>query len=218
MRRLRYISNSRFFEAVYLPHDFLTYIFYDEIQVRIKRYSFIKAVCKMNVNKSLDNTRFIAAVIDSTKARFFTLELEQLPNYDFGPNLKEYDALNNPVKEFTAQQLWANIKTGRNRGAGNQAHSYNDHRQNHIIEFERRFAQNISNQIVSLIRVYKAKHLILVAEPQILGLMRESLRPMLPQNLELRELAKDLGKLKKKEIHEYLANKNLLPARKKLSQ
>ncbi len=172
----------------------------------------------MNINKLLENTRSIVAIIDSTKARFFTLDLEQLPDEEFGPNLIERKALSNPAKEIAGQELWANIKTGRNRGAANQAHSYDDHRQNHIIEFERRFAQNISDQIISLIRVYKSKHLILVAEPQVLGYVRESLIPMLPQNLELRELAKDLCKLKIKEIHEYLANKKLLPARNKLSQ
>ena len=77
---------------------------------------------------------------------------------------------------------------------------------------------NAKLYLIQLIRVYKAKHLILVAEPQVLGYVRESLIPMLPQNLELRELAKDLCKLKIKEIHEYLANKKLLPARNKLSQ
>ncbi len=172
----------------------------------------------MNVNKSLGNKTIIVAVIDGTKARFLTLELEELPDDDFGPNLIEREALSNPAKKLAGQELWANIKTGRNRGAGNQAHSYDDHRQNHIVEFERRFAQNISDRIVSLIGVYQTRHLLLIAEPQILGLIREALMPILPKKLELTELAKDLCQFKAKELHEYLADKKLLPARKNSSR
>ena len=172
----------------------------------------------MNVNTSLENTRFLVAVIDSTKARFLTLEAEQLPDDDFGPNLIERKALCNPANELLGEELWSNTKTGRNRGAGAQAHCYDDHRENHMIEFERRFAQNISNQIFSLIEVYKSGHLLLIAEHRILGLMREILRPILPKNLKLVELAKDLCQVKPKELHEYLANKKLLPARRSVSQ
>lgn len=170
----------------------------------------------MKVNKSLDKKTIIVAVIDGTKARFLTLELEQLPDDDFGPSLMEKKVVYNPNNQLSGQELWANTKTGRNRGAAAQAHSYDDHRQNHIIEFERRFAQSISHQIASFIQICKARHLVLVAEPQILGFMREALMPILPKNIELSELAKDLGKLRTKEIHQYLANRKLLPARTKL--
>lgn len=172
----------------------------------------------MNVNKSLENTKFLVAVIDSTKARFLTLDIEQLPDDNFGPNLIEREALCNPTKELTGQELWANTKTGRNRSAGARAHCYDDHRENHMVEFERRFAQNISNKIFSLIRVYKAGHLVLIAEHRILGLMREILIPILPKNLKLVELAKDLCQVKPKELHEYLAHKKILPERKRMSE
>jgi protein required for attachment to host cells len=172
----------------------------------------------MNVNKSLDKKTIVVAVIDGTKARFLTLELEQLPDDDFGPNLMEKKVLYNPNNELSGQELWANTKTGRNRGgAAAQAHSYDDHRQNHIMEFERRFAQTISHQIISFIQICQARYLVLVAEPQILGFMREALMPILPKNIELSELAKDLCKFKAKELHEYLADKELLPARKNFS-
>ncbi len=167
----------------------------------------------MNINRSLENTRFIIAVIDSTKARFLTLDTEQLPDDNFGPNLIEREDLYNPANELPGQELWANTKTGRNRSAGARAHSYDDHREKHMVEFERRFAQNISNKIVSLIRVYKSGNLLLIAEHRILGLMREILIPILPKNLKLIDLAKDLCQVKPKELHEYLAGKKLLPAR-----
>lgn len=161
--------------------------------------------------------KFIVAVMNGTKARFLTLEPTQFPDYESGPNLIEHEGLSSSAKEQQGQDLWSSAKTGRNRGAGGQSHSYDDHRQNHIIEFERRFAQTIANKIVNLSQVHQVQQLLLIAEPQILGLMREALIPVLPKNLKLSELAKALCHLKPNELHEYLANKGLLPAHKKAS-
>ena len=68
----------------HLPHKFLKFFLYYQDKAEIKQYRFMEAVCKMNVNKSLDKRTIIVAVIDGTKARFLTLELEQLPDDDFG--------------------------------------------------------------------------------------------------------------------------------------
>ena len=47
-----------------------------------------------------------------------------------------------------------------------------------MIEFERRFAQKIATNIAHLTQVYQAQRVLLIAEPQILGLMREALIPV----------------------------------------
>ena len=171
--------------------------------------------------------QFFVAVIDGTRARFFTLEQPTLPEYESGPNLIEQECLANTVKELHGKELWANTKTGRNRGSGNKGHGYDDHRNNHLGELERSFAKEISTKIVSFTENYgsnqvSSNQVILVAEPQILGLLRESLNilagrrldGMGSKNLHIQELAKDLSKLKPLEIHEYLADKNMIPARK----
>ena len=160
----------------------------------------------------------IVAVLDGTKARFFILETAEFPEYESGPNLIEHEGLLNSEKERQGQDLWANTKTGCNRGSAGQAHGYDDHRQNHMIEFERRFAQKIATNIAHLARVHQAQRVLLIAEPQILGLMRETLIPVLPKTLELSELAKDLCQLKPSELQGYLANKKLLPACKRASK
>ncbi len=156
----------------------------------------------------------VVAVIDGTRARFFTLEPAESPEYQSGPNLIERDCLANTAKELQGKELWANTKTGRNRGAGSQAHGYDDHRQNHIDEFERNFAKEIVGKVIDLTDSYHAQQVVLVAEPQILGFVREVLMPQLPKSLKLQELAKDLCKLKPLELHEYLADKELIPKRK----
>ena len=161
--------------------------------------------------------QWIIAVLDGSRARFFTLEQAELPEYESGPNLIEKKDLCNPAQEVPGKELWANVKTGRNQGSATQAHGYDDHRQNHVGEFGRRFAQMIAAEAINLTQVYRSQKLLLVAEPQILGFVREALAPLLPKNLEIQELAKDLCKLKPLELHQHLANKNLLPARKKVS-
>ncbi len=155
----------------------------------------------------------VVAVMDGTKARFFTLKEAEFPEYESSPNLVEHECLTNMAKEMTGRELWANTK-GRNRGSRNQVHGYDDHRQNHISEYERHFAKDISHKISDLLREWESHLILLVAEPQMLGFVRESLMPHLPKNIKLEELAKDLCKLKPLELHEYLAHKHLVPPRK----
>ena len=155
----------------------------------------------------------VVAVMDGTKARFFTLKEAEFPEYESSPNLVEHECLTNMAKEMTGRELWANTK-GRNRGSRNQVHGYDDHRQNHISEYERHFAKDISHKISDLLSEWESHLILLVAEPQMLGFVRESLMPHLPKNIKLEELAKDLCKLKPLELHEYLAHKHLVPPRK----
>lgn len=156
----------------------------------------------------------LLAVADGTKARFLTLNLAGFPEYESNPQWIEHECLLNSAKELQGQDLWASAKTGRNRGAGGQAHSYDDRRQNHMIEFERRFAQTIATQLVQFIESHPVEQLFLIAEPQFLGLMRNALMPVLPKNLKMNELAKNLCHLKPHELYEYLVSKQLLPAQK----
>ena len=160
--------------------------------------------------------KFAVAVINGTQARFFTLDSTVSSEYESGPNLLEHEGLSDSTKELLGQELWANTKTGRNRGSNGQAHSYDDHRQQHEIEFEKRFANKISKAMLNLIQTYQARHLIIVAEPQILGMLREVMTDNLFKNLNIHEVAKDICHLKSNQIHDYLAKKELLPACKKV--
>ncbi|MBD2353881.1 host attachment protein [Tolypothrix sp. FACHB-123] len=161
--------------------------------------------------------RYLVAVIDGTKARFLTLKPSELPGYQPGPSLMEDEALLSSQSELQDQELWTSSKTGRNRGVAGQAHSYDDGRDRHLIEFERRFIQSITNKIVNLLQIHQIQQLLVIAEPQILGSMRTAITPVLPKNIKIHELAKDLCHLKPHELHEYLASKQLLPPHKRVS-
>lgn len=159
--------------------------------------------------------KILVAVIDGTKARFFTLKPSDRSEYESSLKLIEHDCLFNSTKELHGQDLWATTKTGRNRGVNGQSHSYDDRRDNHIVEFERRFLQAIATKISNLSQVHQIQQLLLIAEPQILGLMREAIIPELSKQIQVSELAKDLCQLSSNELYEYLAKKELLPARQK---
>jgi protein required for attachment to host cells len=155
---------------------------------------------------------YLVAVVDGTKARFLTLKPLDMPEYESGPTLVEQAGLSGSEKEHSGEELWTTTKPGRNRGAAGQAHGYDDHREQHMAEFSRRFAQAIAQQLQSLMSNHQANTLILVAEPQTLGILREVLDPKLPHQVTVHELAKDLCALKPHEIQDYLAKRDLLPA------
>jgi protein required for attachment to host cells len=156
-------------------------------------------------------SRFLVAVVDGANARFLTLEPLAAPELESGPDLIERCELLNPANAMAGQELWASGKTGRNRGSGSRGHSYDDHRGNHLIEFERRFAQAIAAQIDALVQEHALNALVLVAEPHILGILREGLGPQ--GRLPTQELAKDLRRMTPRQLHHYLAQKGLLPHR-----
>ena len=152
----------------------------------------------------------IVTVINRTKARFFVLEsneFEPQPSFNF----TEIEALSSSTQELQGQELWSTTKPGRNRGTVGQAHSYDDHRDNHQIEFERRFAREVTTRLAALIQQGNPRQLLLIAEPHLMGIIREILVPELPKNLKLNELTKDLYQLKVHELHQYLTSKALLP-------
>lgn len=158
-------------------------------------------------------TRFLVAAVDGARACFLTLEPLAAPEFESGPDLIERCTLANPALEMNGQDLWANTKTGRNRGSGGNGHNYDDHRSNHLVEFERRFAQAIVAQMDALIAEYDLNTVILVAEPQILGILRETLHSSNGRSVQIQDLAKDLCWMKPRQLQEYLAQKGILPAR-----
>jgi protein required for attachment to host cells len=157
-------------------------------------------------------SRYIVAVMDSAKARFLTLKPAEFS--ESAPHLIEHEGLVSPSGELKGEELWSSSKTGRNRGSSGQAHSYDDHREGHIVEFERHFAQEVTTRIFDLIQTHQAQQVLLVTEPKILGLMREMLVPVVPKEIKISEVAKNLCQLKPHELYEYLVSKELLPTQK----
>lgn len=160
-------------------------------------------------------SNYCVIVADGARARFFTLEPVDVPELESGPNLVERSDLINPEAESQGQELWSNVKAGRNRSAGGGAHSYDDHRTQHEAEFLVRFARLIAEETGRMAGQNKVKHVVIAAEKAMLGFIREALASGGPKNTEVRELAKNLSKQATLEIHQHLSDAGLVPKRRK---
>ncbi len=70
----------------------------------------------------------------------------------------------------------------------------------------------ITRQAADLTKGWDQGIVVLVAEPQLLGLMREPLRKALHRGIDLKELAKDYTHLTPAELHGHLELNRLVPA------
>ena len=159
------------------------------------------------------NNNFIV-VADGSRARFFQLEEPALPEVEPGPNLMEVNDLVNTEKEAHGNEIWSEAKSGRNRAPTGGAHGYDDHRDSHEEELERRFARDIAAEAVRLSEKAGSREILLVAQKRALGFLRNELDPLVKRGIRVKELAKDLSKLKPHEIHEHLAREKLIPRRR----
>lgn len=128
------------------------------------------------------------------------------------PKFEEVDEVLNPMEPHLAKEAWTNIQSGRNHGASSQAHGYDDHRQNHLDEFERRYCSEIAQRGKLLIEHYDLRSIILVSPPRLLGFIRKVSYPVWPGSLKIHEVAKDLAKASTSNIYQYLVNHELLPS------
>ena len=157
--------------------------------------------------------QYCVVVADGSRARFFTLKDADIPEIQSGPNLVEMMDLSNPEHSMQGQEMWSDKKSGRNRSsASGQSHGYDDHRQQHEEEIEKRFASSIANECARLSKESGA-NLILVSPKRMLGHLRSAMETKM-SGVSAQELAKDLSKLNTLQLHEHLAKERLIPERK----
>jgi protein required for attachment to host cells len=98
-----------------------------------------------------------------------------------------------------------------NRQAGD-VHPIDARRDQHRLELERRFAREIAEHAAQLTRGWSHGSVMLVAEPRLLGLVREPLYKALNPSLELKELAKDYSHLAAADLRGHLELHRMIPA------
>lgn len=121
-------------------------------------------------------SRYCVIVADRSRARFFCLDPAAAPGPDTGLRLVEVSDLVNPEASLSGRETWTETRSGRNmaRGGGS-AHGYDDHRESHAEEFDRRFAKRIAEGAHDLLRQYRPRRLVLAASSHMLGLLRGAL-------------------------------------------
>ncbi len=154
-------------------------------------------------------------VADAARARFFTLEAAADPDFESGPNLVEHVGLDNAEASMQGKEKYSDNKSGRNQGGIGATHGFDDHRDKHDMENHRRFAQRVVSEAVSLANKSNARQLVITAEKQMLGMLRQAMSGSNHNSFEIREVAKDLTKLAPHEIHKHLAGEQLVPAQRR---
>lgn len=159
---------------------------------------------------------YLVLTADGTKARFFRLAPAEYPELESGPNLIELEDLVNPELGQKGRDVWSDLKSGRSRAPnGGPAHGFDDHRDRHRDEIERRFARIVGAELINKLAQGKNTDiLVIAAERRMLGMLRNIVEKRLPPTIKVRERGEDLGKLSAGQLHTHLAREGVIPARK----
>ena len=143
-------------------------------------------------------------VAEGARARFFMLQVEA--GGAAGGRLMEQEQLDNPEHQHPETD---SRRTDRNAGP---MHPYGAQRERHRLEHEKRFAGEVVSHAAAKVRETRADTLVLVADPRLLGLMRESMRAALHPSVQLRELARDYTNFSAIDLQQQLVSSNMLAA------
>ena len=155
--------------------------------------------------------RICIVAADGKIARFYGIEEVESPRVKLA--LVERTVLTNETDlKVLGNSVTGKVRTETNtsRGSG-PVHPMGAQRERHRVELGRRFALEIVRQTAALTRQWEQGTVVLVAEPQLLGLMRELMRKGLHRGIDLKELAKDYAHLTATELHGHLALHKLVP-------
>ena len=143
-------------------------------------------------------------VANAGRARFFEAQPSDAPRVK--TVLVELESLDNPrlVDLGTSVTGRTRTETNTNRQAG-PMHPMGAQRDRHRLELERRFSREIAKRSAAMTQGWTKGTLMLVAEPHMLGLLRETMRAGLQSGVALKELAKDYTDLSPAELRDRLS-------------
>lgn len=158
---------------------------------------------------AVQTTNACVIAADGGRARLFVaIEDGARP----GLSLVERESLVNPEYRARGAELPGRTKSERvtNRDAGD-VHPIDARRDQHRLELERRFAREIAQRAAALTQSWRGGSVVLVADPRMLGLLRDPLRKALSQDIDLKELAKDYSHCTAAELRDHLALNRMMP-------
>jgi protein required for attachment to host cells len=156
-----------------------------------------------------DASRSCVVVADRARARLFVVDPPP-PNRSL-PKLREVEALTDSEGALKGGAVFSNTRSGTNRSPSGAEFEYDDHRERHRDEVERRFARRIADAISSWVRERSTTRLVLAAEPRLLGLLREEMLARDLNGAELEDLDENLSGKTPEQIANALARRGLMP-------
>jgi len=151
-------------------------------------------------------------VADRARARLFELAPPPENRASDPARLLEREALVDPEGEVPVNPLFSDPHRGTNHARSGASYEYDEHREQHRQEVARRFAKRIAVAAADFARSRGTARMILAAEPHMLGLLRDNVPRLLPKEVALVELARDLSWHSPEHIRDVLLQHGLLAA------
>jgi protein required for attachment to host cells len=149
-------------------------------------------------------------VADGARARLYFVEPDGPRK---GGRLIERAALAQPGLRALGTSVTgrARTETNTNRQAG-PVHPMGAQRERHRLDIERRFAAGITETAAGLVDDWADGTVVLIAEPRMLGLLRETVRGVLKPGIAVKELARDFTGLTAAELYDRLVRNGVIRA------
>jgi protein required for attachment to host cells len=143
------------------------------------------------------------------RARLFTFE-RVTEGADTRDELIERTDLVNPQRRRRPSDLFSDTRPGSSR-TGHLQFAFDDHRDHHVSQIDDKFARMAMAAVRELIDEHPPQRVVVCASPRMLGRLRAAAPGLLPDDIALDELARDLVKLAPGDVRAELAARELLP-------
>jgi protein required for attachment to host cells len=153
--------------------------------------------------------RVCIALVDATRARLLTFE-RVTEGEDTRDELIERTDLVNPQRRRRPSDLFSATRPGSSR-TGHLQFAFDDHRDHHISQIDDKFARMAMAALRELIDEHPPQRVVICASPRMLGRLRAAAPGLLPDDIALDELPRDLVKLAPGDVRAELAARGLLP-------
>jgi protein required for attachment to host cells len=161
--------------------------------------------------------------VDASRARFFALEVHDAAPHGRLTRLIEIEDLANAGRRQREGEMFSSSRPGVNSSAGGFTgrgvqHGTDDRRGDHIDELDRRFAVDIIDALGRYVTELDAQRAVIVANPTMLGQLRNAMSKDSKLKVDVSELKKELSWQSPVEVHDRLAEEGLLPPRGRLER
>lgn len=153
--------------------------------------------------------RVCIALVDATRARLFTFE-RAAEGADTRDELVERTDFVNPQRRRRPSEVFSDTRPGSSR-IGNLQYAFDDHRDHHISQLDDKFARMTMAALRELIDEQPTQRVVICASPRMLGRLRAAAPGLIPDDIALDELPRDLVKLSSGDVRAELASRGLVP-------
>lgn len=161
--------------------------------------------------------------MDASRARFFALEVQEAGAQGRLTRLVEIEDLASAGRRQREGEIFSSSRPGVNSSPGGFGgrgvqHGTDDRREHHMDEFDRRFAVEVVDSLSRHVAELDASRAVVIADPNMLGLVRTAIAKESKLDVEVCEVKKDLSWQSPVEVHDRLAEQELLPPRGRLER